>query len=482
METSSEATDGVQLEKIANSFASLTTPKFSSSNFRATIRTGTPVDFAYDTYKSAAFNVRIGNGEHQDCGYFNNKVERNVNNILLYSARLSRSPFSMSKGPELDITLSETEVSPTNMLKVEIGLVGSTNPSNLTASLYIDYHPYEDQNATRIINENVLSKKHHLSILDLEEGEHVLYIQGTDVAGNVGIVKAAKFNVTFDSSLTITPTMAPTIKFPMSEQFLYTKVSETLPYPYDCFLSLEGVHNSMFNITEEYPHLAKVFKIGVSHMRSKNPSKGYDINALQVTNYNSTKDKSPLFIICNLQPSELSPPSACSQFAHDLVKSYGKDGESWILDYTDIYLIFQGNPDGRSKQEELLSKQLDREVEFVSFENLEKDSTSSSSSQGNFTKIKNMNQEKSCVVGEIGVNLNRNFPHSSWGDVFASSNNPCVDIYCGESPGSESETKAIVSYYTEVMENYPDSPGVFLDLKGKFTYSYKISSIVCYLK
>jgi hypothetical protein len=107
-----------------------------------------------------------------------------------------------------------------------------------------------------------------------------------------------------------------------------------------------------------------------------------------------------------------------------LINAYGNDADiTAMLDYTEIHLVVQSNPDGRQVAE----------------------------TNPNVMRRKNMNPSSStCSSTRLGVDLNRNFPFK-WGDLTGSSNNKCSETYHGISPGSEPEVKAIIEYSKSIF-------------------------------
>lgn len=165
---------------------------------------------------------------------------------------------------------------------------------------------------------------------------------------------------------------------------------------FSCFRNLAETYNEINHLASTYPHLVEKVTIGTSHLNK------YDIEALKLTNQNSTKaeKKSIVFAICGLSPRDLAPPEACIRFASMVLQEYGNNDPdiSWILDFTEIHLIVQANPDGRKDEETAISR-----GDLLNM------------------KTKNMNKQVKCWVGEIGVNLARNWPHKSWNYLGSSS-------------------------------------------------------------
>jgi hypothetical protein len=136
-----------------------------------------------------------------------------------------------------------------------------------------------------------------------------------------------------------------------------------------------------------------------------------------------------------------------TRFAELLVDHYGADADiTWLLDYHEIHLLLQANPDGRKRVE-----------------------------AGGIWRYwrKNANQTHCADAQWPGVDLNRNFAFQ-WGCCGGSSIYECSEVYRGPGPGSEPETQAIQNY---VRAQFPDqrddalfaaapitSTGVFLDI------------------
>jgi len=227
----------------------------------------------------------------------------------------------------------------------------------------------------------------------------------------------------------------------------------TISCCFSCYRSLAGSYQTMTALKTKYPSLVEVIDIGPSYLKSIG-SGGHEIQALKLTNTNSMVDKSHLFITCALHVREIATAESCARFAENILSLYGSDADmTWILDYTEIHIVMQANPDGREDEE----SQLANGVKHY--------------------RRKNMNfnpKTTSCTSDAGGVDLNRNFPHSAWGTVGVSSN-LCSPVYPGKSAGSEPEVDAIVKYVQSVLPPgtntvdgngayNSDSTGVFMDI------------------
>jgi len=199
---------------------------------------------------------------------------------------------------------------------------------------------------------------------------------------------------------------------------------------FDCYRTVEGSYQTMDFLSSKYPTLAEVIEIGPSYLKSsENSEKGHELQVLKVTNQESTKEKSPFFMICGIHPRELAPPEVCARFAEKITAEYGNDPDiTWILDYTEIHIIMQANPDGRENEESNLCR----------------------------FRRKNMHADLDGCPGTRfgGVDLNRNFPHPEWATVGVPLDKKftkCRDNFQGSYAGSEPETRAIVKYLESVL-------------------------------
>lgn len=170
---------------------------------------------------------------------------------------------------------------------------------------------------------------------------------------------------------------------------IYPIISESMT----CYRSLMGSYSTMQYLSQKYPDLVDVFDIGNSYYKSIGQG-GFPIWSMRITNklnYGTVKQKPPLFIICALHPREIVTSEICARFAEGMLMDYGsRSDKTWIIDYTEIHIIMQANPDGRFDEETNLHY-----------------------------RRKNMNPNKRRCYGDDGtkrgVDLNRNFPHWAWG-------------------------------------------------------------------
>jgi hypothetical protein len=214
---------------------------------------------------------------------------------------------------------------------------------------------------------------------------------------------------------------------------------------YPCYRTVEETFTTAVQIVIDYPNLATWIDIGDSWKRTVfGEDSGYDMLVLRITNDQYTFPKPKLFILSSIHAREYAPAELNTRFAEYLVSNYGTDPDvTWLLDYHEIHLLLQANPDGRERAEEGVSWR------------------------------KNTNNNYCSDTPTRGADLNRNFDFR-WGCCGGSSGNQCDQTFRGSNPSSEPETQAIQNY---VRSNFPDqredslnSPapedatGIFIDL------------------
>lgn len=193
---------------------------------------------------------------------------------------------------------------------------------------------------------------------------------------------------------------------------------------YPCYRTVEETFTTAQNIVASYPTLATWIDIGDSWEKMNLPGGGYDLMVLRLTNSANSGFKPKLFIMAAIHAREYTTAELVTRFAEYLVNNYGTDADAtWLLDYNEIHLLLQSNPDGRKKAETGLSWR------------------------------KNTNQNYCGATSNTrGADLNRNYPYE-WGEWGGSSGSQCNLTYRGASPASEPETQAVVNY---ILNQYPD--------------------------
>jgi carboxypeptidase T len=214
---------------------------------------------------------------------------------------------------------------------------------------------------------------------------------------------------------------------------------------YPCYRSVEETYATAQSIAADYPGLASWIDMGDSWEKTASSgSAGYDMRVLRLTNSAVPGPKPKLFVMSSVHAREYTPAELATRFAEFLVDRYDSDPDvTWLLDYHEIHLLLQANPDGRKRAETGLSWR------------------------------KNTNNGYCTNSYLRGADLNRNFGFG-WGCCGGSSGFQCSEVFRGPSPGSEPETQAIQNYVRAQFPDQRDEPlsaaapihatGVFLDL------------------
>ena len=206
-----------------------------------------------------------------------------------------------------------------------------------------------------------------------------------------------------------------------------------------CYRTVEETYDSLANIAQGAPNLAEWIDIGDSWRKVKTGGvEGYDLKVLKLTNRLIPGPKPHVFIMAAIHARELTTAEVATRFAEQLVARYGVDPDvAWLLDYNEVHILAQSNPDGRKMAEtDALNPDINRENAYWR---------------------KNVNDDL-CPSSRYGVDLNRNSSFK-WGACeagYCSSADPCELIYRGSGPASEPETQAIEAY---IRSLFPDVRG-----------------------
>jgi hypothetical protein len=213
---------------------------------------------------------------------------------------------------------------------------------------------------------------------------------------------------------------------------------------YPCYRTVEETYTTIDNIVTNYPQLASQTDIGDSWEKTQDPGDGYDLLVLRLTNSAVPGPKPKLFIMSSIHAREYTPAELNTRYAEYLVENYGIDADvTWLLDYNEVHMLLQGNPDGRKYAETGLSWR------------------------------KNTNNNYCTDTNSRGADLNRNYEFQ-WGCCGGSSSNECSTTYRGASPASEPEVEAVQSYVSSIFPDQRQDPitatvpvtatGVFMDI------------------
>ncbi|MBN8727583.1 MAG: hypothetical protein J0H15_07745 [Xanthomonadales bacterium] len=190
-----------------------------------------------------------------------------------------------------------------------------------------------------------------------------------------------------------------------------------------CYRTVEGAYQTMDDLVAAHPQFAEVHEIGPTWMKAQNPSNGYEMRALRITNLATAADEPerPVFVAFgSIHAREYTPAELLTRMAEWLIAGYGTDPQAtWLVDHVDFRLVLLANPDGRKKAE-----------------------------QGTLWRKNRNSVDGACSwQNYVGIDLNRNFPfHWHTTGEQGSSSDRCDETFRGPSAGSEPETQNLVRY------------------------------------
>lgn len=193
---------------------------------------------------------------------------------------------------------------------------------------------------------------------------------------------------------------------------------------YVCYRTVEETYNDLAQLAASSPTLATWSDVGDSWNKvTPGGAAGYDIQALILTNKSIPGPKPKLMIISAIHAREYTTAEMTTRFAEHLIASYDVDPDiTWILDYHEVHILPQVNPDGRKIAE------------------------------GGVLWRKNRNNTNGCFnSSQYGTDLNRNSSFQ-WGGS-GSSGNACSQTYRGPNPLSEPEVQAIQNYASAIFQD-----------------------------
>ena len=212
---------------------------------------------------------------------------------------------------------------------------------------------------------------------------------------------------------------------------------------YECYRTVTETFTTAQALAATYPELATWLDIGDSWEKLQpDGDPGSDILVLRLTNSQIAGPKPKLFVMAAIHAREYTTAELATRFAEYLLENYDTNPDiTWLLDYQEIHLLLQANPDGRQQAETGLwwRKNTNTTCPFPS---------------------------------QRGVDLNRNYLFQ-WSLVGAS-NDGCDEVYHGTSASSEPETQAVQNYLrlqfsdqrgpAESDPASPNASGIFIDL------------------
>jgi len=167
---------------------------------------GTSLDYAYAEKRLMAVTLELGNDFYQECNVFDSDIYPRNLDVLLYSAKISGNPFDMSMGPDIKILSLGSNKIPQDssfclfaeLLQADKVMPGYSSHQgkedqfgDVTATLYIDSVQIENFDLSKSIQKFNFS----LEITDLDIGQHMLHLEGTDEYGYIGPKSSIFFEV-----------------------------------------------------------------------------------------------------------------------------------------------------------------------------------------------------------------------------------------------------------------------------------------------
>ncbi|MCE7982656.1 MAG: peptidase M14 [Caldilinea sp. CFX5] len=223
---------------------------------------------------------------------------------------------------------------------------------------------------------------------------------------------------------------------------------------YACYRTVEETYSSLAALATAHPDLATWRDIGDTWEKvTPSNAPGYDIYAFVLTNRARPGPKPKFLLMGAIHAREYTTAELATRFAEELVAKYKRDPDvTWLLDYHEIHIIPQANPDGRKLAE---AGQLWR---------------------------KNTNNTNGCDFSfSWGTDLNRNSSFQ-W-NTGGSSSNACDLTYHGPSAASEPETQAIETYAQSIFPDQrgpDDSDPAPADASGVFISLHSYSELVLF--
>jgi len=223
---------------------------------------------------------------------------------------------------------------------------------------------------------------------------------------------------------------------------------------FPCYRTLEETYATMAQLATDHPTLASWTDIGDSWNKvHPGNGNGHDLYALVLTNKAKAGPKPKFMLIAAIHAREYTTAELATRFAEELVTKYNVDPNvTWLLDYFEVHIIPQVNPDGRKIAE---TGQLWR---------------------------KNTDNDDGCPFASVwGTDLNRNSSFK-W-NTFDGQTDPCDITFLGPSPASEPETQAIEAYARSIFADQRgpnDNDPAPATAEGVFISLHSYSELVLY--
>jgi hypothetical protein len=213
--------------------------------------------------------------------------------------------------------------------------------------------------------------------------------------------------------------------------------------------TVEELYQFMNQEASTYPNLAETVVYGQSWCKAHpgsctepDPNNGYDLVAMHITNRSIPGPKPVVWLEGGIHAREIQPPEVAINYIAYLLDNYNSDADvHWLVDWQDIWVIPDVNPDGHHIVE------------------------AGGGGQSPYYQRKNANNTNGCntwppaIGNQFGTDINRNFPFL-WNCCGGSSSDPCAESFHGASANSDDETRAVVSKISQLI---PDQRGPNID-------------------
>jgi len=190
------APNKVDLFALGKKLASFTTPRYRSDNispFENGAR-GVTTHYTYEQLGVPGYTIELGTAFYEKCDYFETYVLGSAKRSLFYLARVSKAPYQFPKGPEvmsISITQNDSTVEVNSIISDSERALGySTGNQNIVSvELFLDSHPYDtnstfyDQVSDNFNNSTSAEVIFNIPFIDLNSGQHILYLQAHDTGG-----------------------------------------------------------------------------------------------------------------------------------------------------------------------------------------------------------------------------------------------------------------------------------------------------------
>jgi Zinc carboxypeptidase len=215
---------------------------------------------------------------------------------------------------------------------------------------------------------------------------------------------------------------------------------------YGGYKSVEEIYAFLDQKVAQFPNLVEKIDIGDSWCKMNpgscvlpSPWNGYDLWVLHITNRNLPGPKPVFWADGDIHAREIATPEVVMRMIDYLLNNYDTNADvRWLVDYHDIWLMPEVNPDGHHIVE----------------------AGGGGNSPYLYRKNGNNFGGGGCAwpptaFNHFGIDNNRNFPFH-WGCCGGSSGFVCDQTYRGTSAGSEPEDMAIVN---KIRTLVPDQRG-----------------------